>query len=216
MLLALLSLLLFAEPEPASMEEVLDSAEPYRVREPSRKEVRQVGRDLKLRVEGDQALRDRYVELLKLSGRPAVQADIQVLRAEILAVDQDNTAALKTYAERYGWFPRSVWDWRPGWNGWLLVQHADTDPTFQARVLATIAPLVEEGEIGIKNYAYLYDRVAKNHGVRQRYATQGRCTSPGIWEPLPLEEPLKVDSLRNEAGLEPLEDYAVYEAEKCR
>jgi hypothetical protein len=215
MLLALLTLLLFTEPQPSSVGEVLADAEPYRVREASRKEVRQVGRDLKQRVAEDQALRDRYVQLLKLGDRPAAQADIQVLRAEILAMDQENTAALRGYAEQFGWFPRSDWDWRPGWNAWLLIQHADGDPAFQARVLATMAPLVEDGEIGIKNYAYLYDRVARNHDVPQRYATQGRCTSPGIWEPLPLEEPLKVDSLRNEAGLEPLEDYAMYEAEKC-
>ncbi|NDD59187.1 MAG: hypothetical protein EBZ47_08075 [Chlamydiae bacterium] len=60
-------------------------------------------------------------------------------------------------------------------KAWLIIQHADDDPFFQAGVLFLLERLANKGETDPKNYAYLYDRVAaKFHqiGLLQKYGTQ--------------------------------------------
>ncbi|KAK0351541.1 hypothetical protein LTR94_024562, partial [Friedmanniomyces endolithicus] len=66
---------------------------------------------------------------------------------------------------------------------WLMAQHADRDPQFQAMM----EPLVKSGEVSLANYAYLFDRIAVGADRPQRYGTQGRCTGPELWEPNTLE-----------------------------
>jgi len=64
------------------------------------------------------------------------------------------------------------------------------------------------------NYAYLYDRVQIRYadgidGIKklQRYATQGRCSGPGTWEPFPFENPDDIDATRANVGLGTLAEY---------
>ena len=40
-----------------------------------------------------------------------------------------------------------------------------------------------------------------NGGRKQRFGTQGRCTGPGRWKPRELEDPARVDQLREEYGV---------------
>jgi hypothetical protein len=139
----------------------------------------------------------------------------QKLEGEIAEWTAEMTPFLREKVETYGWFPAPLWNYSASWHAGLLAVQAESDPELQRRILVTIDPLVKRGEVSLKTYAYLYDTVAAAEGRPQRYATKGRCTSQGTWEPLPLEDPLAVDTLRNEAGLEPLEDYAAYEAKRC-
>jgi len=91
-------------------------------------------------------------------------------------------------------------------DAWLLVQHADRDSAFQNQVLSILEKLYPSGETNPANYAYLFDRVAVSWGdptqtKPQRYGTQGKCTGPGSWAPLPAEDPQNLDNRRKEVGL---------------
>ena len=106
----------------------------------------------------------------------------------------------------YPWFTISEFGLEGNQNAWLLVQHADHDPPFQRQVLTILEPLAAKGETNPKKYAYLYDRVASSFAEPkerklQRYGTQGMCSGPGTWEPLPVEDPDKLDERRAAIGL---------------
>jgi hypothetical protein len=77
-----------------------------------------------------------------------------VLGAQMGVVDADNTAFLKGWVAEHGW-PRilEVGD-KAAFDAWLLAQHADADPAFQADVLARMALLVEPGDAKAKEYSY--------------------------------------------------------------
>ena len=127
-------------------------------------------------------------------------------------VDHQNTADLKALLRTYRWFTINEFGERASLNAWLLVQHADADAAFQREVLAILEPLAAKGETNPKNYAYLYDRVAssfQNPAARkpQRYGTQGQCSGPGTWEPLPVEDPDKLEARRAEMGLSSMAEY---------
>ena len=88
-------------------------------------------------------------------------------------------------------------------------------------MLAILEPLAAKGETNPKNFAYLFDRVAssfQNPTERklQRYGTQGQCTGPGTWEPLPVENPDKLDERRAAIGLPPMAEYKMLFVTQCK
>ena len=97
----------------------------------------------------------------------------------------------------------------------VLIQHSDSDPTFQSSMLPILKKLSKKGEISKKDYAYLYDRVQRNTGKKQLYGTQLSFDSKGnlfdstnkIIIPKDLVDPENVDKRRKKMGLEPLEQY---------
>jgi len=147
------------------------------------------------------------------------EAEREHLRQElwpyVAELDAAHVGELRELLEIYPWFTISQFGEKADHQAWLLVQHADQHVQFQERMLEILAPLAEKGETDASNYAYLYDRVATNRGRPQRFATQGRCTGPGTWEPHPLEEPERIDELRSAMDLEPLEDYIARFKEIC-
>lgn len=127
-------------------------------------------------------------------------------------LDLNNTADLKDLLKIYPWFTIGEFGKTADSQAWLLVQHADLDPSFQQSVLSILDLLWRKGETNPANFAYLFDRVAVSWGdlskrKLQRYGTQGTCTGPGIWEPLPMEEPARIDERRVAVGLESMADY---------
>ena len=128
------------------------------------------------------------------------------------AVDQADTADLKSLLNIYSWFTISRFGAQTDFNAWLLVQHADLDPAFQKQVLKILEQLYPVGETSPKDYAYLYDRVAASWGaptlrVLQRYGTQGTCTGPSTWAPIAMEDPAHIDDRRKTVGLGSESDY---------
>lgn len=122
-------------------------------------------------------------------------------------VDRSNTEWLKADVAANGWFTVSANGQRASSAAWLMAQHADRDRDFQRHVLALMEPLVETGEVSKGNYAYLWDRVAVAEERPQRYGSQGTCTAPGRWEPNTLEDPGRVEALREWADIGPLTQY---------
>jgi hypothetical protein len=138
--------------------------------------------------------------------QPAKAYAQTVVGAATCPVDRDNTAWLKAHVQANGWFRKSRDGARAGQVGWLLVQHADRDPAFQAEVLRLMEELLPAEEVSAQNYAYLYDRVAVAAKRPQRYATQGDCKA-GSWEPMPLENPADIDNIRKSVGMGTLAQY---------
>jgi hypothetical protein len=89
---------------------------------------------------------------------------------------------------------------------WLLIQHADDDPTLQAKALSVFEARTGRGEFPRSSYALLYDRVRLAQGKPQRYGSQMRREA-NTFQPEALEDPAHVDARRRAMGLVPLEDY---------
>jgi len=100
-------------------------------------------------------------------------------------------------------------------NFFVLIQHADSDPKFQASMLPVLEKLSKTGKVSRRDYAYLYDRVQRNTGRKQLYGTQLTFDSGGrlfdslnkIIYPKDLADPANVDKRRKAVGLEPIETY---------
>ncbi len=129
------------------------------------------------------------------------------LSRQIRRVDTANTARMHEVVDAFGWPSAEDVGESGVRDAWLLVQHADQSPDFQAEVLAKIeAAMADEPALG-RRYAYLYDRVAVNDGRPQQFGTQGSCQD-GAWTPRELEDADAVDTLRADVGLQPLSAYA--------
>lgn len=97
----------------------------------------------------------------------------------------------------------------------ILIQHSDSDPKFQSYMLPTLKKLSKKGQISIKDYVYLYDRVQRNIGKQQLYGTQLSFDNNGnlfdssnkIICPKDLADPANVDKRRKKVGLVPIEKY---------
>lgn len=129
--------------------------------------------------------------------------------------DGENTAWLKADIAAHGWYLISTHGEEAASAAWLMAQHADRDRAFQRHVLTLLEPLVAAGETSASNYAYLYDRVAVGENRPQRYGTQGRCVAKGVWEPDELEDPERVEALRDEVEIGSLAEYTAHMHRYC-
>jgi hypothetical protein len=154
-------------------------------------------RELLRRRDADQAPRRRM--------RPGSPID-RSLMDQMVATSHDNVEWLKHVIAGRGWPGRSMVGVDGADAAWLIAQHADDDPDFQRECLGQIEKAAAAGEVTLSNLAYLTDRVMLKEKGYQRYGTQFQH-GPGGPEPFPLEDPDRVDELRESAGLIPLAEY---------
>lgn len=159
------------------------------------------------------ALSDTKPRIAQLPA-PARTAYEEGLSYRLCLIDRDNTATLKVMLAEIGWPTISDYGETADHLAWLLVQHADHDPAFQARILKRLQGLLAAGETSPKNVAYLYDRVALKQGRPQRYGTQMHCVD-GSYGPQPLEDPDRIDEIRQATGLEAMAPYMERFPESC-
>jgi hypothetical protein len=124
--------------------------------------------------------------------------------------DRDNTAWLQSNIGKYGW-PTGA----PANQAWLLAQHADHDPKFQAVVLEKMQAVSKnlQHPEHLSNVAYLTDRVAVNNKQPQLYGTQLNHQ----WDPVkntfsnptphPISDAANLDARRKSMGMGPHVDY---------
>ena len=141
-----------------------------------------------------------------------IQIAIVEFSKRIASIDKENFIEVRSLLKVYEWFTISQFGEKSDKNAWLLVQHFDNESNFQKTILAILERLYKINETNPQNYAYLYDRVAASYAdpskrTLQRYGTQGMCVGPGLWEPLPIENPDLVDQRRVEVRLNTLEEY---------
>jgi hypothetical protein len=155
-------------------------------------------RELILRSDQDQAARG--VTKSSTTGR---DLDMEYMKE----VDADNLRRLKHIIRQDGFPTARVVGYDGLQAAWLLVQHADSDPAFQAEMLTEIRRRVKSRELDLQNYALLTDRVLLAQGKKQRYGTQFEVREQGL-AVRSLEDPGHVDERRRALGLISLADYA--------
>jgi hypothetical protein len=119
------------------------------------------------------------------------------------SVDEQNTAYLEALVETSGWPTISAVGPEASQAAWLLVQHADRRPDFQARCLELMKAL-PEGDVSPRNIAYLEDRVRVAKGAPQLYGTQF-YKEGDQFRPRPIEDEATLEERRAAMGLETFE-----------
>lgn len=94
-------------------------------------------------------------------------------------------------------------------HAWMLVQHADTDPAFQAKVLAELKPRLSVEPFLKSDYALLFDRVRIAQHQNQLYGTQF-TTRDGRMVMQPTDDVAQLDARRAGMNLMPISDYRCY------
>lgn len=124
-------------------------------------------------------------------------------------IHQRNSEALKQVIDTSGWpLAHTVGDDAEA-AAFMIVQHADYDPDFQRDCHRLMLKQVARGESSRLSFlACLTDRILCNNGLPQRFGTQIREVTNGCFVPKPIENPDRVDELREKAGLkETLSEY---------
>lgn len=128
--------------------------------------------------------------------------------------DEDNLNWLKERVASKGWFDLRRYGAAADTAAWLLVQHADGDPVYQASIAVLLEPKVASGDTNAANFAFLSDRIAVRNGIPQRYATQAECVE-GKWLVPKIEDPERLDARRAAMGLEPYQDQLARRKHLC-
>lgn len=129
--------------------------------------------------------------------------------------DLANLQWIKADLAANGWPKLSVDGAATAHDAYILVQHADRDIEFQKHVLLMMAPLLASKDVNTQDYAYLFDRVARNSGQPSRYGSQGQCVDNGKWSAGETEDPAKLDERRASMGLGPEADYVNHMSGLC-
>ena len=155
-----------------------------------------------LRVSADDSVRDEFVNSVKAN---AGVPDTAVLR-RMSDADTANTAWLARVVARDGW-PTVA---RVGADGasaaLLLVQHADRDTAFQARMMPMLERAFAAREISGEEMALFTDRVAAGRGQAQLYGTQAEMRN-GRAVLKPISDSSALDARRARMGLPPVREY---------
>lgn len=129
--------------------------------------------------------------------------------------DRARTERLGRIVAQHGWPTQTLVGDDGATAAWAIAQHSDLDPQFQKQMLELMREAAGAGEASKGDLAYLTDRVAANAGQPQTYGTQMGCGADGKPQLATLADPGRVDQLRAEAGLPPLEEYVAELAKIC-
>lgn len=126
-----------------------------------------------------------------------------------ISTDVTNTKRLKEIIKVYG-FPTKVMVGKDAMRGiFFIIQHIDRDQEWQKSQLENIEKAVKEGSMDGQSYAYLYDRIKRNSGEKQRYGTQFAKVDP-VNKTVELGDVKDIENLdqrRMEFGMMPIEMY---------
>lgn len=125
----------------------------------------------------------------------------------VSAVDADNRAWLKGVVASQGFPTVDAVGMKGVADAWLLVQHADPDPAFQAAVLKTLQSRLASGGVHKYDVALLTDRVLLAQGKPQRYSTQFALGKDGTLAPQLTEDLAHLAERRAAMDLMPLPVY---------
>ncbi|MGB9107901.1 MAG: DUF6624 domain-containing protein [Telluria sp.] len=184
----------------------------WRIAHPEQEHGAMLRRDA-ARVYGDPALRAELAERYTRDQNARIawmarHSDPQRARAVTLS-DQSNLRWLRGLVAAKG-FPTAAQVGEEGVDqAWLLLQHMDDDPQFQASLLPVLEQRYAAGELSGDNLARFTDRVLKAQGKPQRYGTQFAPEQMGSEHfGLPDDDSVReVEAQRRALGVMPLADY---------
>jgi hypothetical protein len=152
----------------------------------------------------DQAVRERFIAAINAHGGDLPMDDPTRLAA--IQVDEANLTKLKHIINQGG-FPTTA---MVGLDGvaaaFLLTTHADSDSSFQAKILTIITPRLRRNEIDGNQFALLTDRVLVAQGRQQCYGTQFEGLGDQL-KPKPIQDEAHVDERRRALGLISIKNY---------
>lgn len=149
----------------------------------------------------DQQVRQALIEKQQ-SGAQLSSRDV----ARIDSVDRAHTERMKAIIDTHGWPDQQAVGVDGANAAFLLVQHADRDPTFQKASLVLLREAYAEGLATGQQVALLTDRVLVAEGKPQLYGTQAQIQHGEIIFQ-PIQDSAHVDKRRAEMGLMPLREY---------
>jgi len=138
----------------------------------------------------------------KARATAALHAYDEYLFNRMCTADENNLNWLKGEVARNGWFDIPRYGEAADNAAWLMVQHADGDPDYQAYIASVLAAKARSGETSPQNFAHLSDRLAVRAGLPQKYATQMECVD-GEWLAPNVEDPEGLDARRAALALPP-------------
>ena len=152
-------------------------------------------------------IRTELLEMRRLDQAVRTGEDLPELRAMggMMEVDAIHTARMREIVAEYGWPTASKVGEDGASSAWLLVQHADADPSFQRECLE-LMKAAAPGEVSAVDVAYLTDRVLVNEGKKQIYGTQF-WTVDGQNVPRPIEDEAGVEERRAALGMISMKEY---------
>jgi len=151
--------------------------------------------------------------------RASRSADVDAMSGEERAAffeaaregDIARAARLEDIVDQHGWPTAAMVGEDAAHAAFLIVQHADHDPAFQARCLALLERAAAEGEIEGRHVAFLTDRVRVKQGLAQVYGTQygvEMLDGGGFRYLAPIVvDPAGLDERREAVGLEAWVEY---------
>jgi hypothetical protein len=104
------------------------------------------------------------------------------------AVHRRNATALTAIIEEHSWPGRSLVGDDGTHAAWLVLQHAIGNPPLQRRGLELLRRAVQQGEIPLRQVAYLEDRIRFFEGRPQVYGTQYDWDEHSELAPHPIED----------------------------
>lgn len=147
---------------------------------------------------------DQGIRLLLLDARHK-NRDVSQIRRMMNRIDCRNASRVAEIIDQYGWLaPEDIGD-EASEALFLCIQHTQ-DSLIQNKYLPVMREAVHRGAAEGWQYAFLTDRCLMNRGERQIYGTQ-RITKGGVDYLVPLQDTERVDSLRANLGMEPLQAY---------
>lgn len=117
-----------------------------------------------------------------------------------------NAEYMRRILAEVGWIDVARFGYPTSKAAFLLVQHS-WDVSLMRSVLPRLQEDVEAGRIEAEDYALLYDRLHLALGYPQRYGSQVLTEESGEVVVLPVEDPGRVEELREQLGLIPLKSY---------
>jgi hypothetical protein len=123
---------------------------------------------------------------------------------ELQKIHIDNAHALDEIISNHGWPTISKVGIEGTRLAWLIAQHAICTPDLQRKFYRLLSEAAESGDAPKKQVALLIDRIRFNEGRPQIYGTVLDWNEQGEFT-CELEDPDKVDELRQGVGMPPFE-----------
>jgi len=155
----------------------------------------------------DQKYRLQIVAILEKSRSESDNIELIALLKIMNEIDSINLLKIEKILNEHGWQGVDVIGEQGNETLFLVIQHSDLET--QLKYLPMMQEAVKLGNIKMKDFALLEDRIAVRQGKRQIYGSQiFKDYDTGESYVYPLIEPEKVNERRAKVGLdEPIEDY---------
>lgn len=149
-------------------------------------------------------VKDQSIRLLLIDARKR-KKDVDEIHRMMDNMDRKHAVRVAEIIDKYGWLAPDDIGYEANEALFLCIQHSQ-DSLIQHKYLPLLKDAVRKGAAKGWQYAFLTDRCLMNQGEKQIYGTQ-QISREGIYYLVPVQDIDKVDSLRQELGLEPLSEY---------